>query len=193
MLNRNFDFLSKVFYIHAIISLFLVLMSFSNPAKAYSASESDVSKMSQYISRVCKKECAEAINLLDAVIDAAREFKINPLTLLAIIGVESSYKPFAENKTIRKKKVVGRSVGLSQIQYNWHRDKFQTSDPFDVKDNIRVGARVYKDCVVRSKGDRSKALACYSGNTEYTRTKYVPKVVEVYNELLRFRFTFATL
>lgn len=187
MLTFNYSLFTKAFYIHAAIGLFLALASFSHTATAYPAPQDDVEKLSGYIDKVCKKGCVEADRLLQAVTDAAKEYRVNPVTLLAIIRVESSYKPLAENK------VNGRSVGLSQIQIRWHRDKFRTIDPFDITDNVRVGAKVYKDCVVKHKGDRSRALACYSGNTEYSRTKYVPKVLEVYGYLQQFRFSFARI
>lgn len=157
--------------IRFILSCFLALTAFH----AYSASK--VEALEKYISSACKTSCVDPSLLLLSVNKASEELDVNPVTLLAIIEVESSFKHRALNKTN------GRSVGLSQIQVRWHRDKFTTTNYFDVFDNVHVGATIYRDCIRRHKGSRERALWCYNGHQKNGMKTYVPKVLKAHSRI----------
>lgn len=157
----------------AVIAFLICFLTFPLYVEAKAAP----STLSTYIQTKCKTGCADAQLLQLAAHEVGKEFGINPLTLLAIASVESSFKPKAINKTS------GRSVGLMQIQVFWHKSKFQTKNYFDVFDNLRVGAIVYKECVTKWRGSREKALWCYNGHTRVGMKTYVPKVLKEMNRI----------
>lgn len=142
--------------------------------------EAASSTPSTYIQTKCKSDCVDPLLLAITARQIGEELNINPLTLIAIAGVESGYRPQATNKT-------GKSVGLMQIHLFWHRSKFKTKNYFDVFENLRVGAMVYKECMVRWKGSREKALWCYNGHTDIGMQVYVPKVLAEIQRLSKFQ------
>lgn len=164
-----------------MICAFLVV--FTPSSSAYASSDS--AKLGRYIEKVCKKNCVDPDLLLMAVKETADEFNIDPITSLAIIRVESNFKPKAVNRTS------GRSVGLSQIQVYWHKEKFRTTNFFDIFENVRVGTIIYRDCVDKWRGSRDKALWCYNGHQKRGMATYVPKVHKARNEIRQLRLTFA--
>ena len=171
---------TKPFYLLFAAVVFVISAFFpsvTHSVHAVAETELESFKLQSYIDKVCKKDCIDASLLLLAVTEAANEFNVNPLTLLAIILTESGFRPKAVNRTS------GKSVGLSQIQVYWHRDKFTTVNHFDVFDNVRVGAMIYRDCVKKWKGSKDKALWCYNGHQKTGMKKYVPKVMKTYYEL----------
>lgn len=162
------------------VTVFLTLTFFLmviQPVHALTATKPNISELNSYIASVCKSDCVDGNLLLMAVNQAATEFSVNPITLLAIIKSESSFKHRAVNKSS------GKSVGLSQVQVYWHKKKFTTKNYFDVFDNVRVGAIIYKDCIDRWNGSREKALWCYNGHQKAGMHTYVPKVMKSYREL----------
>lgn len=163
------------YYLLAIIAF----VCFSIPSSTVYAKVSP-STLSSYIQTKCKQNCVDTEVLQLAVKEAGNEFGINPLTLMAIAGVESGYRA----KAINKKS--GKSVGLMQIQVFWHKSKFQSKNYFDIFDNVRVGAMIYKECVDKYKGSREKALWCYNGHTGHGAKIYVPKVLAEMKQLSRY-------
>lgn len=128
-----------------------------------------------YIDTVCKRGCVQSSQLMSAVTAASDSYDLDPVSILAVITVESSFKPKAVN---------GSSVGLTQVLKRLHKEKFTGNDPFDVRDNVFAGMRVLSDCLKKHKGVYTKAYSCYNGYG--TRgAKYAQKVVVAYNKLKR--------
>ena len=144
---------------------------------SHAIASNKIEALGKYISSACKTSCVDASLLLISVEKASEELDVNPTTLLAIIEVESSFKHRALNKTN------GKSIGLSQIQVKWHRDKFTSTNYYDVFDNVRVGAVIYRDCIKRHKGSRERALWCYNGHQKNGLKAYVPKVLKAHSRL----------
>ena len=161
-----------------ILAFALVIGSAVLSDMTYAKSSSSLSN--DYIKSKCIKNCIDHELLRLAAFEAGKEFNVNPLTLIAIAGVESGYRTKAINK------VSGKSVGLMQIQVFWHKEKFKSKNHFDVFDNVRVGAMVYSDCVKKWKGSREKALWCYNGHTRSGMKTYVPKVLAEIKRLSTF-------
>lgn len=132
--------------------------------------------LSDYIEATCKRNCVDSTLLMMAIQEAAIETDTNPLVLLAIIKEESGFNVRATNTKN------GRSVGLTQIQVFWHKEKFK-GDQYDVFANVRAGALVYKDCVKKHRGNREKSLWCYNGHQK-NGYHYVSKVMKTYNKLI---------
>ncbi len=88
----------------------------------------------------------------------ADEFSLDPLLLLAVMSVESSFNPRARSSKGAK--------GLMQVLARVHTDKFEpyggTGKAFDPLVNIRVGARILRDYIARD-GSVRAALKSYVG------------------------------
>lgn len=171
--------------IYGRIMAFTALFLFSAFVSSGEPHRDPLSSLSTYIDRHCRSECITPELLHFGVEAVARETGVNPVTLLAIMKVESGFKPKALNTKS------GRSAGLMQIQVRWHRDKFRTKNQFDVMDNLRVGATVYRDCFAKHRGSREKALLCYNGYQKNGMKSYVLKVLQAHKELEQMNLRFS--
>ena len=90
-----------------------------------------------------------------------KERRIDPLLILAIIGVESSFNPFAESTMGAR--------GLMQVIPRFHMDKMPvgvgTRHLFDPAVNIRVGVQVLEEAIRRA-GDLTAGLQHYAGSSD---------------------------
>ena len=90
-----------------------------------------------------------------------RERRIDPLLILAIIGVESGFDPRAESEMGAR--------GLMQVIPRFHMDKlpsgFRSKHFFDPEVNIRVGVGVLEEALKR-RGVLTAALQSYSGSSD---------------------------
>jgi hypothetical protein len=88
----------------------------------------------------------------------AREIKIDPLLILAVMAIESGLNPFAESPM--------GAQGLMQVMSKVHHDKFQdmggVQAALNPVANIRVGALILKDYVQRG-GSVEAGLKYYVG------------------------------
>lgn len=88
----------------------------------------------------------------------AREFKVDPWLILAVISVESSFDPKAESHQ--------GAQGLMQVLTRVHADKFApfggVAAAFDPLANIKVGAQILKEYLGRD-GTVEGALKAYVG------------------------------
>ncbi|MBE7369786.1 lytic transglycosylase domain-containing protein [Ramlibacter pallidus] len=84
--------------------------------------------------------------------------KIDPLLLLSVMAVESSFNPFAQSP-------VG-AQGLMQVMTGIHSDKYENFGgklaAFDPVTNLRVGAKVLQECIQRA-GSVQGGLKHYVG------------------------------
>jgi soluble lytic murein transglycosylase-like protein len=104
---------------------------------------------------------------------AERHFPADPALLLAIVGVESSWRPWAVG-------TVGE-VGLCQVRPDVHGvSETALADP---NVNIRVAARVLRQCLARSGGDVAGAVARYNGRGA-AADDYARRVLEEREKLM---------
>ena len=136
-------------------------------------------EMQDYIDKTCARDCVDAQELLGAVHSAADSYDIDPVAILAIVSVESSFRPRATN---------GSSVGLTQVLRRLHRDKFKGPDPYDVQDNIFAGVQVLSNCLKKHKGLYTKAFQCYNGYGKKS-IKYAAKVQSAINKIRTLSIT----
>jgi len=77
------------------------------------------------------------------VFDLADRAKLEPTLILAVIGIESNFNPFA-NSPIGAK-------GLMQVVPDVHAEQFTpyggTMAIFDPKTNLRIGVKILKECI----------------------------------------------
>ena len=109
----------------------------------------------------------------------AREIKIDPLLILAVMAIESGLNPFAESPM--------GAQGLMQVMSKVHTDKFEelggVQAALNPVANIRVGALILKDYVSRG-GSVEAGLKYYVGAAAFeTDDGYGYKVMAEYNRL----------
>jgi soluble lytic murein transglycosylase-like protein len=84
--------------------------------------------------------------------------RIDPLLLLSVMAIESSFNPFAQSP-------VG-AQGLMQVMTGIHSDKYESFGgklaAFDPVTNLRVGAKVLQECIQRA-GSVEAGLKFYVG------------------------------
>jgi len=117
--------------------------------------------------------------LVSAAYDTATETKLDPLLLLAVMAIESSFNPFAESP-------VG-AQGLMQVMSKVHHDKFEelggVKAALNPVANIKVGAIILKEYVTRG-GSVEAGLKSYVGAAGYESDGgYGTKVISEYNRL----------
>lgn len=117
--------------------------------------------------------------LVSATYRTAREVKIDPLLILAVMAIESGFNPFAESP-------VG-AQGLMQVMSKVHHDKFQSlggvKAALNPVANIKVGATILKEYVNRG-GSLESGLKMYVGAAAFaTDGGYGYKVLAEYKRL----------
>ena len=100
-----------------------------------------------------------------------KERRIDPLLILAIIGIESGFNPFAESALGAR--------GLMQVIPRFHMDKVPAGlgsrHLFDPAVNIRVGVGVLEEAI-RRRGGLVPGLQQYAGSSD-TEGGYANKVL----------------
>jgi soluble lytic murein transglycosylase-like protein len=100
------------------------------------------------------------------------ERRIDPLLVVAVIGVESGFNPFAES-------AMG-AQGLMQIIPRWHKDKMPDGAGekplLDPVINITVGVHVLEEAIRRG-GGLVAGLQYYAGALDNEDTSYANKVL----------------
>jgi energy-converting hydrogenase Eha subunit A len=102
-----------------------------------------------------------------------RQYNVDPMLLVAVIAVESSFNPIAES--------VAGAKGLMQIIPQYHQDKFKEfggeQSVFDPRANIAVGAKIIREYLQASSGNLFTALQTYAGALPDREAAYTHKVL----------------
>lgn len=109
----------------------------------------------------------------------AREIKLDPLLILAVMSIESGLNPFAESPM--------GAQGLMQVMSKIHHEKFQDMGGLQAAlnpvANIRVGSLILKDYVTRG-GSVEAGLKSYVGAAAFENDDgYGSRVLAEYNRL----------
>ncbi|NHZ44540.1 lytic transglycosylase domain-containing protein [Massilia sp. CCM 8693] len=117
--------------------------------------------------------------LVSTAYSTAREIKLDPLLILAVMAIESGLNPFAESP-------VG-AQGLMQVMSKIHHEKFQdmggTRAALNPVANIRVGSLILKEYVKRG-GSVEAGLKTYVGAAAFeTDQGYGSRVMNEYQKL----------
>ena len=110
---------------------------------------------------------------------AGRERRIDPMLVIAIISVESSFNPYSQS-------VVG-AQGLMQVMPRFHQDKIPEwagEKPFlDPVSNVHIGTHVLQEAI-RRQGSLMMGLQQYAGALGDEDMGYANKVIAEKNRLL---------
>lgn len=103
---------------------------------------------------------------------AAREWRIEPLLIIAVISIESRFNPYSQSPM--------GAVGLMQIIPRYHMDKLpidaESRAFLDPVTNVRVGARILQESI-RRQGGLMEGLQYYAGAIDDTEQTYANKVI----------------
>ena len=127
--------------------------------------------LQEYIGSKYKVPTKSVKSLVDTAWEVGGAMKLDPLLLLAVMAIESSFNPRAESHM--------GAQGLMQVMTRVHHKKFE---PFGGRKaawapdaNINVGAQILKDCIER-RGSVPGGLTCYVGSPG-TNSQYGRKVL----------------
>lgn len=139
------------------------------PAPLLSANERSLAR---YLSRRYFVGLEATERVVQAAYAAAGAVGLDPLLLLAVAAVESSFNPLAES-------VMG-AKGLMQIIPKYHRDKLRHAGGehvlFDPEANLLLGARILQEYVYRT-GTLEAGLQFYNGAFFDSSAQYARKVM----------------
>jgi hypothetical protein len=112
------------------------------------------------------------VPVFEAAQRVGRERRVDPLLIIAIIGIESRFNPFAESPVGAK--------GLMQVMPGYHLDKIPAGageTPFlDPVTNIQVGVHVLEEAI-RWRGSLTAGLQHYGGAPDDPEAGYANKVM----------------
>ena len=128
--------------------------------------------VAEYIARKYRVASQATGQLVKAAYLTGREVGIDPLLILGVIAIESSFNPYAESG-------VG-AQGLMQVMTKVHSDKYEAvggvTEALNPYANIKIGALVLKDCIARA-GSLEGGLRFYVGSTSTGDGGYGAKVL----------------
>lgn len=115
-------------------------------------------KIAQFVAKKYRIAVGDVQHLVAYAYRAAKEFRLDPYLVLAVMSIESSFNPDARSSA--------GAQGLMQVLTRVHADKFApfggASAAFDPMANISVGSRILKEYLVRE-GSVEGALKSYVG------------------------------
>lgn len=114
---------------------------------------------------------AQRSRILRLIYDTSNRYDLDPAVVLALVTVESKFKPRAVSKT--------GALGLMQVMPFWMKEIGHPSDDlFDLPTNVAYGCAILKRYLMLSEGNLSKALADYNGGGD---PRYTEKVLHQLN------------
>lgn len=137
-------------------------------------------RVSDYLARRYRVASVALSPVLATAEATGRGLGLDPLLIVAVIAIESSFNPFAESS-------VG-AQGLMQVIPRFHMDKLGEADGsealFNPMVNVRVGALVLKEGLERF-GSLQNALQYYGGALNDPAAAYASKVLDMKARLAR--------
>jgi len=141
----------------------------------------DLAKHYSYLSSAQQDE------ILTAILQSSKEFKINPLVTYSLASVESDFRFWivsSERIVVGSdgKKHRDRAIGTTSVIYSiWGKllkdNNILTTktELYQIAPNIRAGAFILATLKTRYKGDINKALKSYFGKSAYAKV-YLRKI-----------------
>lgn len=128
--------------------------------------------LAEFLARRYRVSPAVTLELVRVAHAEARKVNLDPLLVMAVIAVESSFNPIAESTVGAK--------GLMQIMPKYHADKLAQfggeQAVFHPESNIRVGTLILREYLSRT-GNLSIALQMYAGALDDSNDTYTNKVL----------------
>lgn len=139
----------------------------------------EMASVRDWVSRRYRVSTVALEPVLRAAEEAGKHVGIDPLLIVAVMAVESSFNPFAES-------TMG-AQGLMQVIPRFHMDKIGDASGkdalFDPELNVRVGALVLHEGL-RRYGSMQSALQYYGGAMKDPEAGYARKVMAMKQRLI---------
>lgn len=115
--------------------------------------------LQEYIADKYRVSASTVGSVIETAWNVGGSMQMDPLLLLAVVAIESSFNPRAES---------GRGAqGLMQVMTRIHRDKFEPfggiKTAWHPEVNMNVGAQILQECINR-RGSVPAGLTCYVGS-----------------------------
>ncbi len=115
-------------------------------------------RIATYIAKVYDVTRDEAMTYVSLAYKAAKDYRLDPHLILAVMSIESSFDREAESHA--------GAQGLMQVLTRVHKEKFVrfggTKAAWDPESNIKVGSQILRDYLTRN-GNEAGALKSYVG------------------------------
>ncbi len=99
----------------------------------------------------------QRILILKTVLHEAVRVGIEPELILAVIDVESNFRPYAVSRA--------GALGLMQVMPFWVKEIGRPKDNlFRIRTNLRYGSTILRFYLDKEKGNRTRALSRYNGS-----------------------------
>lgn len=143
------------------------------PKRATMPLEAQQRAVATYIKRKYGVSADVVQDLVKTAFAAGKRYGVDPLLVVAMMAVESSYNPIAESYAGAK--------GLMQIIPKYHPEKFVEfggeKSVFDPRVNILVGTRIVREYLMLNGGDLLTALQTYAGALADREAVYTQRVL----------------
>ncbi|PKO55812.1 MAG: transglycosylase, partial [Betaproteobacteria bacterium HGW-Betaproteobacteria-19] len=151
----------------------------ASPAVEEFALSREMASVRDWVSRRYRVSTVALEPVLRAAEEAGKHVGIDPLLIVAVMAVESSFNPFAES-------TMG-AQGLMQVIPRFHMDKIGDENGkdalFDPELNVRVGTLVLQEGL-RRYGSMQSALQYYGGALKDPEAGYARKVMAMKQRLI---------
>ena len=142
-----------------------------HPAPVYSGSPANVDALVAALARKYRISEDATRELVDAAYREGKRNGVDPLLIIAVIGIESRFNPIARSD--------GGAMGLMQVIPHYHEDKFDAAggeSVLDPRTNIQVGTAVLREYIRRG-GTETAGLQLYNGAVDDDSNAYAHKVL----------------
>lgn len=136
--------------------------------------------LAQRIAQTYRRPLADIVKIVDYAHISGEQHSIDPVLLLAIAAVESSFNPKAVSSA--------GAQGLIQALPRAHPEKFARlrasgKSPFDPDASMDMGGQIYAEYRAKFKGDQILALQQYNGSLKDKSRRYSNKVMAMHRQL----------
>ena len=143
------------------------------PVKIFApADEARYRALSDYLGKRYRVSQQVIFDLVTLAHNVGQQHKLDPLLIIAVMGIESSFNPIAESRVGAK--------GLMQIIPHYHAEKLKPfggeKAVFDPATNVVVGTQILKEYLRRT-GNLSIALQMYAGALGDSQDEYTRRVL----------------
>lgn len=151
-----------------------LLQASSVVAEADTELSPELERVRSYVARRYRVSQTALLGPLARAEQSAEELGLDPLLIVAVMAIESSFNPLAES-------TMG-AQGLMQVIPRFHQDKIgpdaTPESLFDPVTNVRVGALVIQEGL-RRYGSLQSALQYYGGALRDENARYAKKVLSM--------------
>jgi len=132
------------------------------------AAKTEYLRFSQHVFRI---KAPLFTTIAENVFKKSREYGFNPYVIMALIQVESSFKPYAVSSA--------GAYGLMQVNYSVWKDELEIdfNKIFDIPYNIDLGLRILSHYYRQADDNIYLALYRYNNGYLYNNTSYNRKVM----------------